>query len=439
LLKGCLTVLTALAVLSVPPAAFGQEKEFDKTALPNGMTVLTQRCGGDLISACLFIDVGSADESPENNGISKLLAQVLLSCYPLGNASPPPLKVEQLGGRVTVDVRQDFTCYTLVAPAQKFWDALKVLAEALKAPQCVDAAVGQEKTALAAARNRAEDRLEEKGLRTFMRVSYGGMTYGLDPDGSEKGLAAVGRAELVNWHRSYYKPPNMLLSVCGRLVTAQTVKQVEEAFTDWPVISTKKAGTSRHGGEGIRSGTHVEESRSGSAVVMGYTSPRTGSPDYPSMLAVEAMLVDGMGSGVFRALRDKNVLAYNFGGLLPPMRDTSRLVFYDGRRQARRRGARDRGYRPFGIRRQFLRGGTAEGEGPRGGRAADAQGDVARQGVVGRDVRVLRRRGAIRRQLPRAGGQARKGRPDEGRATIFGGPGDSHLQETRREVSHARP
>ncbi|HLB25643.1 MAG TPA: pitrilysin family protein [Nitrospirota bacterium] len=328
MLKGCLTVLTALAVLSVPPAAFGQEKEFDKTALPNGMTVLTQRCGGDLISACLFIDVGSADESPENNGISKLLAQVLLSCYPLGNASPPPLKVEQLGGRVTVDVRQDFTCYTLVAPAQKFWDALKVLAEALKAPQCVDAAVGQEKTALAAARNRAEDRLEEKGLRTFMRVSYGGMTYGLDPDGSEKGLAAVGRAELVNWHRSYYKPPNMLLSVCGRLVTAQTVKQVEEAFTDWPVISTKKAGTSRHGGEGIRSGTHVEESRSGSAVVMGYTSPRTGSPDYPSMLAVEAMLVDGMGSGVFRALRDKNVLAYNFGGLLPPMRDTSRLVFY---------------------------------------------------------------------------------------------------------------
>ncbi len=323
-------LLAVFISLSIPVIAPAQDNGFEKAVLKNGMTVLTQEDGGDLGAACLFIKVGAVDENKALSGITNLLNSVILSCHPAGNPNPPALKLEQLGGRVKVETRSDFTCFTLVAPTKNFGAALKVLGDALARLSCSDAALGVEKEALVAREDWLADRLEDKAYRQFQKKTYDGFLYGLAPEGDSAVAMKLGQEDLQRWRLTYYRPEYMLLSIAGKFSAVSAAKMAEAAFQPAPELEAKPGPRPTEvTGPITKNETVVGVSQAGwAAAVIGYTAPAATSPDYPAMKFAEAVLSGGMGSKVFRELRDKRDLAYKFGSYMPPMRDTSRIAFY---------------------------------------------------------------------------------------------------------------
>ena len=326
-----LTAAVAVFVLmALASAAYAQEPGIVVKAGPGGMAVVAQEYRGDLASASVFVRVGSANETPSNNGITSLLDRTILSCHPAGDAKPATLRIEQLGGRVSFETQSEFTCFTLVAPVRNFGAALKVLAEAVLKPECPEASIMTEKEALYAAVDRCEDNPAEKAYRLFVEKAYDGSPFALCPDGDRAAVGRLSGKDLLSWHRKYYTADNMVLSLCGKFDQQAALKMADEAF----------GGIARTGPGGERSCPQLqsrpqagplkieEAARSGPAVLIGYDAPGMASPDYPAMRLVEAALCGGMGSSIYRGLREEQGLAYSFGSAMPPMRANSRLVFY---------------------------------------------------------------------------------------------------------------
>ena len=328
-----LAVVLAVLLQGVSPAVLcAQEKAAERAVTGGGMTVLVQEADDDLVAACLFIKVGGADEDASNNGITSLMNHVVLSCRSSSGAqATPALAVERLGGKLSVETTGDFSCFRLVAPSAFFAPALKALGEAISGAACTDSALSMEKDALAARDDWSDDRITRRAYRIFLKKTYAGRPYGLDPDGLPGSINRLTRADIDSWRAAYYRPDNMLLSVCGRVSGPGTVKSAEDAFKGpWPTgAAARKARPAPLGGDVAEKKTFTQDTPEGGAVaVLGFTAPAPGSRDYPSVMVIDALLAQGLGSSIYRDLRGARGLAYSFGSYMRPTKESPRLAFY---------------------------------------------------------------------------------------------------------------
>jgi len=331
----CVAVISSFFVMTSMSAAFAGDDKDRKATLDNGMTVVVHENGGDLAAVCIYIKVGAVDEDKNINGITALVNRAALACHPVGGANPPALRLEQLGGRVEAKTSSEYTRFSLVVPVKNLGPALKVLSEAISRPDYSDAAIGIEKGSLATLEDWRNDRLVERAYRLFIEKTYLGMPYGLGPDGDPRAIGKLGRKDLAAWHDRYYRPDNMTVSICGRVSLPAAVKMVTDAFgksstSPSDADDLKTAQRKGQEGEPLKETKSFRESvpPGRAAAVIGYTAPPIGSADYPAMRLIEAALSEGMGSLIFKALRDDNDLAYSFGCHMPSHKEVSRLAIY---------------------------------------------------------------------------------------------------------------
>ncbi|MBI5190209.1 MAG: insulinase family protein [Nitrospirae bacterium] len=321
----CLMLAAAL------PAARAADTAYSRSVLDGGLTLVSQRAGGDLAAACLFVKVGSACEDAGNNGVTSLLNRLVLACHPLAGAAPPVLKIEQLGGRVTAETSGSYSCFTLVVPVRNFPEALKVLADAVAGPDCSEATLSTERAALDAERTRLGDRLADRAYGVFMKKTYAGRSCGLDPAGTAQSVGRLGIDDVERWRDTYYRPANMTLSITADIGPEQAAKLAAQAFKGLTAASGPDGGaeTPDPGGQCVKVDMFEETAAgTGAAAVIGYSAPSPDSPDYPALRLAAALLSEGMGSSVFRELRENNRSAYSFGSVMPAVSGSSRLAFY---------------------------------------------------------------------------------------------------------------
>lgn len=310
-----------------PSAAFAQGPKPSEGKLDNGLRYIYQQGEGELASACLFIKSGPAYEPSDKSGISGLLANALLSCYPNGKVCAP-VKIEQLGGRVTARVGEEYTCFVLTAPAKNFQAALKALSDIFETRDLQEGALSVERLSLLAERDWRGDVIEEKALRLFLEKSTGGRWR--DFYGSEAALSKLASSDLLAWKRNFYRPENMYISMCGKFGPQTAVMMLSESFqglkAEGPAVLVQAAAQPTFvAGRFYQDGSPKERR---SAAVIGFQAPPPSSPDYAAMRVVQALLVDGMGSSIFRSLRQENQLAYSLGGSMGFAPEGSKIIFY---------------------------------------------------------------------------------------------------------------
>lgn len=326
-----LTSMLCLSLLSATHAARADDGMFTKTVLDGGVTLVTQDMRGDLAAACLFVGAGSAYEGEHDNGVTALLNRVILACHPLSGTTPPALRIEQLGGVVSAETSGYYTCFSLVVPVRNFPEALKVFAQAVTAPDFSEATFKAERGALSVRRDWIGDRLADRAFSLFMEKTYVGQPSGMDPYGTPKSIERLGNKDVQRWHEEYYRPSNMTLSIAAGISPARVERIVGEAFRPFAPAARGAArpGKPADGGPCGRSSVHEKPTAyDRAAAVIGYDAPGPGSPDYPAMRLVHALLADGMGSSVFRELRDRSASAYAFGSVMPRVSGSARLAFY---------------------------------------------------------------------------------------------------------------
>ena len=127
-------------------------------------------------------------------------------------------------------------------------------------------------------------------------------------------LAAIGRQDLVDFHRRYFHPANMIAAVAGDFSRAEMIRKLEAAFAGWPggkpavppvpsEIATARPGLYR-----------MEKDIPQGRVTLGLPAVRRDSPDIYALEVMNEILGgSGFTSRITRTVRSNEGLAYQAG------------------------------------------------------------------------------------------------------------------------------
>ncbi|HAG81362.1 MAG TPA: peptidase M16, partial [Cyanobacteria bacterium UBA12227] len=162
------------------------------------------------------------------------------------------------------------------------------------------------------------------------QAMYQDHPYGLSILGTEAAIAKLLRSDLEDYHQTYFRPDNLVISVAGRVTPAEAIEQITSVFWDWqapqtpvnqPVLPLIKSQPSR---------VITPQETQQSIVMLGYLASAVKDPNYAALKLLNTYLGNGLSSRLFVELREKRGLAYDVSAFYPTRQSASTFVVYMG-------------------------------------------------------------------------------------------------------------
>lgn len=201
------------------------------TRLKNGLTVYIIRDARfPLVCTRLYVGTGSANERPDQAGISHVLEHMVFK----GTHNRPKGRiaqdVEALGGYLNAATSFDMTYYLTDMPARHWKTGMDVVRDmAFNATLDADELESEKKVVISELHG--DD--DEPRRRLFESLQVAGLknsVYGRPIIGFEETIRAITAQDLRDYIAAWYQPQNMLLLVAGDIDPQQVLTHAEELF-----------------------------------------------------------------------------------------------------------------------------------------------------------------------------------------------------------------
>lgn len=223
-------IWTGLALGAAPPQVLGVKEK-----LPNGLVWLfSEQSGLPLVTVKLLIKAGTLQGPQGKEGLANLTAVLLRSGTKTRDATQIAQELDFLGARLGAAGGDDYAEVSLTVLKKDLAAGLALFKDVLLHPVFAPAEVKRKVAQLKASLKSDEDEPGVVAARTFNRDLFGAFPYGHPVRGTQAGLAAITRQDLVNFHRLYYRPNNAILCVAGDLTLKEAKKWVTQIFGSWP-------------------------------------------------------------------------------------------------------------------------------------------------------------------------------------------------------------
>jgi len=234
------TVATGVNRATLPALTGAPDVSFPKVQrakLKNGLTVLLlERNSIPVVNIALAVNAGFASDEPAKAGVASLAVDLLDKGTSTKNLFQISDQLDRVGAELTTRSEQDMSIVQLSALTQNLKPSLSIFSDVLLNPAFPSdqfsilkdqrlAAIGEEKT-------------DPNNLvfRNFPALIYGKQhAYGMPQTGTgyTESVKSVTRADLINWHNTWFKPGNSTLIVTGNITMANLLPALEEALGSW--------------------------------------------------------------------------------------------------------------------------------------------------------------------------------------------------------------
>ena len=202
--------------------------------LPNGLKLLVKEDHRlPFVEFRAVLQGGVLAETEANNGITSLIAKLLLKGTPTRNAEQIATEIESVGGHIdSYGGNQSFGVNAEVL-SEDFATGLALISDVLLNPIFpTDELEREREVQLAGIQARRDDLLKSASL-AMRRALFGATGFGLDPIGTEASVQKVSVADLKEFHQKLAAPNNCVLAIFGDVKTADVQVAVEKAFGNW--------------------------------------------------------------------------------------------------------------------------------------------------------------------------------------------------------------
>ncbi|MCL2923668.1 MAG: insulinase family protein [Trichodesmium sp. MAG_R04] len=307
------------------------QTNINRKVLNNGIVVITtENTMADLVSAKIFLRIGSIYEARSQAGISNLLAAVLtkgtekLSSLDIAN------KIESVGARLGSDITTDYFLLSIKTVLEDFDDIFQLSGEIIRYPSFPEAEIELEKR-ITIQSIRAQ--LEEPFAVAFSQLRemmYQNHPYALSTLGTENTVSQITRYDIQKFYQTYFRPDRIVISIVGKISNAKAMDLVEQTYGDWqpPItpISTLDLPTITPQPFTAKKYQAIQQS----VIMLGYLAANVNSPDYAPLKLLNTYLGNGLSSRLFVELREKRGLAYDISAFYPTRLYTSNFTVYIG-------------------------------------------------------------------------------------------------------------
>jgi zinc protease len=306
---------TSWQQIPVPPLPAFHPQQPKRIELSNGMVIFLQEDHElPLIEGSARIRGGSRNEPANKVGLVHILGQVwrtggtktqtgdLLDDFLEVRAA----KVETGGG-------PDSTTISLSCLKGDFDDVFKVFANLLQNPEF-------RADKLELAQKRAEDSISRRNddVGEIAGRESTKLVYGSDNPYAREAeyatVAAVTREDLIDWHRSYVHPNNIILGISGDFDAGAMEAKLRAAFETWPKGANLSKDDIQY--RPAQPGYYLipKEDVNQSSIQMVTLGITRNNPDFYAISVFNEAFGGGFSSRLFNDIRTKRGLAYSVGG-----------------------------------------------------------------------------------------------------------------------------
>ncbi len=285
-----------------------------RKALPNGVTVLSYN-NPNVSSVVLIglLDCGSTLDPQDKLGLAHFTASMLSRGTTHRSFQAYHEELEKRGASLTFSCGTNNTSFHGKALAEDLEMLFDLAADGLRnpafAPEYLERVRAQLLASLAI---RDQDTAETASL-LFDKHLFLDHPHGNPQDGSPETLQAIRREDLLDFHRNYYSPENMILVVAGAADPSKVFELAERSFADWTCAEKKAADKPAFPAPPaglIRKHRFMEE-KSQADLLMGGFGPRRTSEDYlPVYLGNNILGQFGLMGRIGESVRSRSGLAY---------------------------------------------------------------------------------------------------------------------------------
>jgi zinc protease len=304
--------------------------EIQKFLLPNGLRLLVREDASlPLVSMMAVFKAGSLAENPEDNGITKLCARVLIKGTGTRSAEQIVDEIESVGGSIGSDAGNNSMSVSMRVMKPDTTAGLELLSDVLLNPAFPDKEIALEKQ-IQITSIKAEDEDATAAARNLMRAAlYPGHPYGLRLNGSPETVSKLTRDQVAGFYHRFAVAKNGVIAVFGDIKADEVKRLVERLFDAMP--SGEEALTSPIQPPTLAGSKTVEGQRNKAQAILmvAYRGADMFSPDRQALELIDEACSD-LGSRLFVRIREKMGLAYFVGsaqmlGLVP-----GPFIFYLG-------------------------------------------------------------------------------------------------------------
>ncbi|MGA7216212.1 MAG: pitrilysin family protein [Terrimicrobiaceae bacterium] len=304
--------------------------EVQRFVLPNGLRLLVREDARlPLVSIYSTFRGGLLAETPENNGITRLLSRTILKGTKNRTSAQLAEQIESAGGRFGADSGNNSFSASVEVMKPDLALGLDVLADVLQNPIFPEKEVELEKATQIAA-IKAEDEQITTVARNVMREKlFGAHPYALRGSGRIETVARITPADLLAFQKEYVVANNGVIAVFGDVKAQDVLKLVEKDFGTMPAGKLALSEPPKPVLPSTPVNAVEERNKQQAVVMIGYPGSDILSPDRTTLDLLNEASND-LGSRFFNRIREQLGLAYfigagNFSGLA-----AGSFVFYLG-------------------------------------------------------------------------------------------------------------
>jgi predicted Zn-dependent peptidase len=308
------------------------ESTYKKTILDNGVRIVTEEIPHvRSLSLGFWIETGSRNEVPANNGISHFIEHMVFKGTKKRNAKEIAQSIESVGGYLNAFTSKEHTCYYARVLDEHLELATDVLSDMVFQPTFSGKELEKERNVILEELKQAEDDPDDIIQDYFEKAIFKTNPLGMPVIGTAKSISSIKRKDLVQYRTETYTSANLVVAAAGNLKHEDVVELIKRYIQKSTNSTSKKAD-------------HIQSVfEEPSSVLCEYYKPIQqahiclGTIGFHvrderrfTMQVLNTLLGDGMSSRLFQNIREKYGFAYAVYSFNNMMQDTGAFGVYIG-------------------------------------------------------------------------------------------------------------
>jgi zinc protease len=295
--------------------------------LENGLrVVMKEQHEKALVAVNAYVMGGSRTETPEISGLSHYYEHLI---FRGGTARQAELETRKVfGGLGTFFgfTSDDVTCYYIVTTPENLDEALWRHADAVMEVDVTQAKVDRERQVVMEEYNMGRARPAYRAYYLLMETAYRVHPYRVTPIGSKEVILNADLDRFRTFYEERYVPNQIVLACVGDFDTEEMLAKIESLWGGYGRgRASFETGLVEPEQEAFREASIAMKTAT-TYMLWGFHIPEAAHPDIPAIDVLNALLADGDGSRLYRALKIEKNRVRRVTGQVEARRDPGLLV-----------------------------------------------------------------------------------------------------------------
>ncbi len=297
-----------------------------RTVLTNGLRLLSEEVPGmPSATVGIWVENGSRDEDPQENGISHFLEHLFFKGTERRSAAGIAEEIDALGGVLDAFTGKEYTCYYARVLAEHLPLALDLLLDVFLCSRFAEEEIERERSVICQEIAQIEDTPDDLIHDLFHLDFWCGHPLSRPISGTPAIVSRLQRPDFLRYLDRRYRPDRVFVAMAGGARHEELVDQVSLALSTRTGKAVSKeipppiacAGVYPH--QRDLEQTHL---------CLGVPCVSQLDPDWYAAYLLHTALGGGMSSRLFQEIRERRGLAYDVTSFLSTYRDAGYLGVY---------------------------------------------------------------------------------------------------------------